>query len=797
MTATVVDTAPVATTEAPPGVLIAAEVATAAVSLTLVASSIRLFTDRSPLWPWVAVVLAIHLVDAVARRLRLRPVVSLIGHVVVTVLVASWLYLPETVSWGLPTEATLDAARLAIDDSFAAFRSLVAPVQPSTGFEIVLAASFATFASFLQLASFRGGAPFQAAIPSAGAFVVVSIFALGRGSVVAAGCFAAAVLLHLACHRTLRLTGERWASPDRRPGAWSSIGAATAITAVAALIGAAAGPVLPGADEEAVVDLRALGRNRPPLEIANPLVGVTNLLGERSDVEMFRVTTRSAQYWRLTALERYDPSDGLWKTRRSYGDIRSGDQLQPDTMVRDPKLARFEVEIQGLPGIWFPSPYSVASIEADTELRYDPDSGSVIAGGVTTVPQITYRLTSLIPSASVDDAPFLVDASDVPAVYSSDPQLSPEAMAWLAEVERLIPPDANLAERAQILQDVFRRFDYDATVDYSGAADPVVAFLRERRGFCQQFASVFAQMARAWGIPSRVGVGFTWGDDVTPADAPEGESTLVVRGRNAHAWPELYLGPGMGWVAFEPTPGRGDPANTSLTGVLPAQEPPLESMATTTTTTPTDPAAVPPPPVTTTTIPPAPQRAEAPEVAASGDGTPLGARVLVGAVALVALAGLGIAGRVWWVSSRRSRRRAAAVDPSQRVALAWAEATDALAHAGAPRFPTETPLEYASRFESTAPLDGPEPSASVLAERLDVLAAAETARVHSGRPVGPEVAHDAVEAAAVIEEAAQAQLDRPARVRRLLGLAPPGEGRPQTSSSRRIRSRARSEALFR
>ncbi len=802
MTAAVVDAGTETTADAPPGVLAAAELATATVSLTLVASSIRLFTDRGPLWRWVAVILAIHLIGAVTRRLRFRPVLSLLGYAAVGALVISWLYLPDTLTFGVPTGATIDAARVAVEDSFAAFRSLVAPVPPSTGFEIVLAVSFATFATFLQMASFRGGAPFQAAIPSAGAFLVVSIFALGRGSVVAAGCFAAAVLLHLSCHRTLRLAGDRWASPDRRPGAWSSIGAATAIAAAAALVGAVAGPLLPGAEEEAVLDLRSLGRNRPPLEIANPLVGVTNLLGERSDVEMFTVTTRSAQYWRLTALERYDPADGLWKTRRSYGDVRSGDQLQPDTAVRDPQLARFQVEIRGLPGIWFPSPYSAATVEADTELRYDADSGSVIAGGVTKVPALGYSVTALIPSPSAEEAPFWVDPSDVPEVYSTDPQLSSDVLAWLRAVEGSIPPQANLAERARALQEVFRDFDYDAGVDFSAEADPVLSFLRARRGFCQQFASVFAQMARVWGIPSRVGVGFTWGDDITPDDARPGERTLVVRGRNAHAWPELYLGPGYGWVAFEPTPGRGDPANTALTGVLPAQEPPLESTSTTTTTTPTDPAVVPPPPATTTTLPAPTEAAQPPAGSdASGSGWPAWARASASAAVAFVLLAFAVAARVWWVGARRSRRWAAATGPSEQVGLAWAEATDALARAGAPRFPAETPLEYASRLGAAPPFGEPDASADVAAvvEGLGVLAAAETARVHSGRDVPDEEAGAALEAATVIGDAARARLGRIARFRRLLGVRPAAAGgeRPQTSSSRRIRSRARSEALFR
>ena len=44
-----------------------------------------------------------------------------------------------------------------------------------------------------------------------------------------------------------------------------------------------------------------------------------------------------------------------------------------------------------------------------------------------------------------------------------------------------------------------------------------------------------------------------------------------VTGRNAHAWPEVWFD-GLGWVLFEPTPGRGAPGAESYTGVEAAQD---------------------------------------------------------------------------------------------------------------------------------------------------------------------------------------------------------------------------------
>jgi transglutaminase-like putative cysteine protease len=53
-------------------------------------------------------------------------------------------------------------------------------------------------------------------------------------------------------------------------------------------------------------------------------------------------------------------------------------------------------------------------------------------------------------------------------------------------------------------------------------------------------------MLRSQGIPARVAVGYSTGQQVT-------EDTWVVRGTNAHAWVEVYF-PGYGWETFDPTP---------------------------------------------------------------------------------------------------------------------------------------------------------------------------------------------------------------------------------------------------
>jgi hypothetical protein len=79
--------------------------------------------------------------------------------------------------------------------------------------------------------------------------------------------------------------------------------------------------------------------------------------------------------------------------------------------------------------------------------------------------------------------------------------------------------------------------------------DAVEYFLfEERRGYCEQFSSALAVMARSLGIPARIATGYN------PGEYNPFTGFHEVRAQDAHAWVEVYF-PGYGWSAFDPTPG--------------------------------------------------------------------------------------------------------------------------------------------------------------------------------------------------------------------------------------------------
>ena len=89
-------------------------------------------------------------------------------------------------------------------------------------------------------------------------------------------------------------------------------------------------------------------------------------------------------------------------------------------------------------------------------------------------------------------------------------------------------------------------FAYSVTPELLGS-DPVDDFLfRTRTGFCGHYASAFATLMRAAGVPARVVTGYLGGEW-----NPIGQY-FIVRQSDAHAWTEVWLA-GRGWVRIDPT----------------------------------------------------------------------------------------------------------------------------------------------------------------------------------------------------------------------------------------------------
>jgi len=122
---------------------------------------------------------------------------------------------------------------------------------------------------------------------------------------------------------------------------------------------------------------------------------------------------------------------------------------------------------------------------------------------------------------------------------------NPRTVDYARELRQKFPVDRNLVD-AVLKQ--FREQNYVYTLSPPLLGEhPVDEFLFDtRRGFCEHYASSFAVLMRAAGIPARVVTGYL-GGEVNPVG-----DYILVRQADAHAWVEIWL-PNAGWMRVDPT----------------------------------------------------------------------------------------------------------------------------------------------------------------------------------------------------------------------------------------------------
>jgi transglutaminase-like putative cysteine protease len=337
---------------------------------------------------------------------------------------------------------------------------------------------------------------------------------------------------------------------------------------------------------------------------------------------------------------------------------------------------------------------------------------------------VTAGLTTAVPAAGRQLA-------------STDPRLAPYLAlpaqpAVVAQLARQAVGSATTpVAKAQALVDWFRsgRFRYTLSPPATSGPDPLVQFLTvTKAGYCAQFAGAYGVLARDVGIPTRLVVGFT------PGRAGPGD-TFTVTGADAHVWPQVYLGPDIGWTSVEPTPPvAGTPVAPGVMGAASSPPPSRRSTTGTTAASATTPTATP-----TSTAGSVPAGTTPTGTGNRHGSTTHRAKSVRGGVAWWAvmaavLAGLLLLGgaAVWIVRRRRSVRQAS-LQPGQRVVRAWEHALAGLRRAGVAHRVEETPAEYVVRVRAAEQASAQRLEADAVAD----LAALVEQACYAGRPCTP------------------------------------------------------------
>jgi transglutaminase-like putative cysteine protease len=370
------------------------------------------------------------------------------------------------------------------------------------------------------------------------------------------------------------------------------------------------------------------------------------------DAELMRVRGAAVPL-RLVTLRSYDGSQ--WEAATRYSPIGSpGARSLPDGERR--RRSTVSVELTGLGGPWLPTPGDPVVV-SERQAAVDLESGTVYDGEARagTEYDVTATADSPDPEALLAAT---VPTSGAAAAYLRQPELPFTLATYGARITRAASSPYERALAIERAVEHSRQLSARAT---SGSAFwRIEQFLfgapgtpGGRVGTSEQFTTAFALLARNAGLPTRVVVGFRPG-------TPQDDGTMLVRGRDALAWPEIYFNE-LGWVPFSPTPNDRT-FDSGRPTVAPPPEPPADAGD---QAEPDDQRA------------PAPPESDWPAAggsAAAGErplGTTLARAAGTGVLALVLLVLL-----LRLLRSHRHRRRGA---PG-----AWAELLDTLVLAGYP-----------------------------------------------------------------------------------------------------------------
>lgn len=717
----------------------------------------RVFLDISDVLPLVGAALLSSAVAILARRLRVPLALSaLLSLFLLTALIMN-RYAPGTTRLGLiPTGATRDALRFQFDELVVNFQELKTPVAPLDPFVAAAMVGAWIMAFLTDWGAMRLRLAFEPVLPSALLFIFTSVppISASQNRVLATAIFAAAIAGWAVTQRAANLLQRGiWLANDHHRGPAAIGRAGAVVAAVAVLAGAIFGGSIPGADAEPVYSFADEGD--PTRVVVSPFVNIQSRLVQQTSVELFTVDADRPSYWRIAGLDTYE--DDIWKVA---GDFSPEDGRLPGERYSGGE--RIEVSqdysITALAAIWLPAAFPPTEIvDASAEVTWNAENSSLtVANNVESSDGVDYSLLSEVSNFGVDELRAVPDVTpdDIAARYLGLPSdLSPRVLSLAQEITA---NETNRFDRVRAIQDHFQGYNYNVRLG-PRTGDPIEQFLDEQEGFCQQFAGTMALMARALGIPARVATGFTWGDPVA-SDPATGKTTYSVTGRHTHAWPEVFFD-GLGWVAFEPTPGRGIPGATNYTEVAARQSSDVQP----------DNPGLP----TTTTAPIESDAGDAlagePEIpefdlgdpdanapVPGGGGFDIPWRVL----GVLALIGAYVGGIPALRELRRRRRRAGALTPSEKAETAWAEAGEALELGfELERRPAETRVEFAERLTNDR---------RVPADELGQLA--EIATVARFHPTGvTDLAVDQADnLAEQIETAVKLRVPVYTRVRRML-----------------------------
>jgi transglutaminase-like putative cysteine protease len=712
-----------------------------ALSVITVVALCRVFPDWVYLRSMLVVTIGTHLVAALLRFWRVPAVVAIPLLLAAIAELLALVYYRDTLVGPFPGSRTLELIQIDLRLVIEQFPTAVAPVPSEGSYAVVTAGLIAVCALLADTFAFRALGRLEAVVPTAVVFIFTAALGTDRHRVTVAAAWVAVALLTVAVLRFRHTSEEAAWVGARRLHLVAALPAIVATFALTAVVAAAVAPRLPGAGEKALIDTR--NREGSVTEVLSPLVDIGAELRNRGNLELFTVRSSDGpHYWRAIGVPEFD--GGLWQPAEE--DLT---QL-PQIVDSAAPLTVQDITIVKMGGPLVPGAFTPVAVQP-AQVFWAPGTQTLVLPDQSLQEGDQVRVISVVPRPS--------DAQLRAATVQNHPAGSLDLPSGVPQSARDLAQQVTAAavtpfDKAVALQNWFRtNFTYDLNVQLGNSNDAIDAFLRERRGFCQQFAGTFAVMARSIGLPARVAVGYTPGE--LGADG-----LYHVYGRHAHSWAEVWFD-GIGWVPFEPTPGRGSPDAVGYSGVEPQQAVGGGGNTGTPQTTPTTlaPVQVVDPDASTTVpgsggVPGATTTTVAAVGSGGGSSGPGRTGLLVFALIALFVGWVVFAPRAIRAMAHRHLR-----SNGDRVVAAWQRTLGSLSLVGAPQVGGATPLEYAAATERTTGLDH---------DALQELALHVTHAVYAPQEVPAQVAKRCETLCAEVDAVCRSRAPLSARLRALV-----------------------------
>ncbi|MHB8457163.1 MAG: transglutaminase family protein, partial [Acidimicrobiales bacterium] len=509
-------------------------------------------------------------------------------------------------TFGLPLSHTWHLVGGQLSTAWSIFSNKIAPVVEAPGLVLVTGWAAAAVAIAAEVLYADSGLPsILALVPAFDIVVFTGTLGTPTGRAVELTLIAGFALAFLSASQADRQTrqtvvmartdgGARSASARKRPvlSPWAGRQLALpGVTLIAALAAGVVGPVLPGATSPPLIAWHGVAAGRAgtgggssgggsglnKISVSN-LVQVAEQEVNNSNALLFTVRSATPTREVLLTLNHFDGN--RWAQTASVPGPSVSVPALPGSIAavarRPPPPVRLPdggqqieqvIRIAGLGGQWLPTPGTTLGVSGAGVVSELGANGPLVLLQPLSA-NLSYAVRATLPpvSASILNSALPI-GSYLPRVDLGLPQPVPPQLISLAHsIAGGTTSPYLIAER---LQDYFlagHGYSYHlpqvtptgAIANTSQSYKALEEFLfHVRVGYCQQYATAFAVLARILGLPTRIAIGFLPGKQI-------GHDTYAVTGLQVHAWPQVDLAQ-FGWVGFEPTPGAGGSPSTPTT----------------------------------------------------------------------------------------------------------------------------------------------------------------------------------------------------------------------------------------